>query len=81
MIFISPKHQHFRFLSDRSSPQCQFRDQQFWTAIKVHFPFLLFFKKHTLVCSAAFAYPGSFLVYVSFLVTWENGICCCRSRC
>lgn len=24
-----------RFLEDRSSPQCRFRDQQFWTAIKV----------------------------------------------
>ncbi len=23
------------FLEDRSSPQCRFRDQQFWTAIKV----------------------------------------------
>lgn len=29
LVFIS------RFLEDRSSPQCRFRDQQFWAAIKV----------------------------------------------
>lgn len=34
-----------RFLEDRSSPQCRFRDQQFWTGIKV-----LLSKKHFFPC-------------------------------
>ena len=44
----------FRVLEDQSSPQCCFRDQQFWMAIKVMLPNKCFFES---TCAPHVAFP------------------------